>query len=102
MSRPFPRTDWTRVVPSSCRCSIKEGLEVPPPTTRAAAAAPALRASRAVDSRGRAAAAAARQVLNVKDGGVCWDTLRQVLSREPAHRMGAEAALRRVREARQV
>ena len=82
-------------------CSIKEGLEAPPPTTRPAAAAPALRAPRAVDSRGRAAAGA-RQVLNVKDGGVCWDTLRQVLSREPAHRMGAEAALRRVREARQV
>ncbi|KAJ1493795.1 kinase-like domain-containing protein [Baffinella frigidus] len=39
------------------------------------------------------------QVLNIKKGGICWDTLRQLLSRDPKKRMSAEQALSRVHHA---
>uniref|UniRef100_A0A7S4JBY6 Protein kinase domain-containing protein n=1 Tax=Guillardia theta TaxID=55529 RepID=A0A7S4JBY6_GUITH len=41
------------------------------------------------------------EVLNVKDGGVCWETLRQILAKKPAKRMSSGVALDRVLKAGQ-
>mmetsp|Transcript_10689 Transcript_10689/g.23901 ORF Transcript_10689/g.23901 Transcript_10689/m.23901 type:complete len:557 (-) Transcript_10689:84-1754(-) len=39
------------------------------------------------------------EVLNQKDGGVCWETLRQLLAKEPRRRISGYQALRRVLQA---
>jgi len=36
------------------------------------------------------------EVLNIKDGGICWETLRMILHKEPTTRMSADTALDRV------
>uniref|UniRef100_A0A7S0ESX5 Protein kinase domain-containing protein n=1 Tax=Hanusia phi TaxID=3032 RepID=A0A7S0ESX5_9CRYP len=41
------------------------------------------------------------EVLNVKDGGVCWETLRQILAKKPSKRMSSGVALDRVMHAGQ-
>ena len=36
------------------------------------------------------------QVLNIKGGGICWDTLRRMLARCPRERLSAAEALQRL------
>mmetsp|Transcript_26669 Transcript_26669/g.63379 ORF Transcript_26669/g.63379 Transcript_26669/m.63379 type:complete len:582 (-) Transcript_26669:42-1787(-) len=40
------------------------------------------------------------EVLNVKGGGICWETLRMMLARKPKDRITAEEALGRIRSAK--
>ena len=39
------------------------------------------------------------EVLAVKQGGVCWETMRRLLARDPSVRLSSRAALERVAEA---